>query len=48
VAGAFPPSDVLQRAPGMTKTVAWRNGFSVQARIEIMLAGSAAFRAHRA
>jgi prepilin-type N-terminal cleavage/methylation domain-containing protein/prepilin-type processing-associated H-X9-DG protein len=33
VAGAFPPSDVLQGVAGKTNTVAWRNGFSAQARI---------------
>jgi prepilin-type N-terminal cleavage/methylation domain-containing protein/prepilin-type processing-associated H-X9-DG protein len=33
LAGALPPSDILQGAPGTTNTVAWRNGFSVHARI---------------
>src|SRR5438874_11085807 len=32
VAGAFPPSNVVQGAAG-TNTVAWYNGFSVHARI---------------
>src|SRR4051794_7410599 len=30
IAGAFPPSDVVQ---GTNNTVTWKNGFSVQARI---------------
>jgi prepilin-type N-terminal cleavage/methylation domain-containing protein/prepilin-type processing-associated H-X9-DG protein len=33
LAGVFPPSDVLLGAVGTTNTVAWRNGFSVHARI---------------
>jgi prepilin-type N-terminal cleavage/methylation domain-containing protein/prepilin-type processing-associated H-X9-DG protein len=33
VAGALPPSDVLQGAVGTTNTVVWRNGFSVHARV---------------